>query len=324
MISEGIINLNKSKGMTSHDCVRALRRITGIKRIGHTGTLDPQAEGVLPICIGGAVRVMEYLDLDFKRYRAEMILGLTTDTQDVWGGTLSDRRDDIAGLSEENIRAAFESFRGLIEQTPPKYSAVRYNGKRLYEYARAGIEVEIKKRNVFIKDISVIGIDLDAHRVSFDVTCSKGTYVRTICSDAGDLLGCGGAMSALTRLASGAFEIGGAVTLDELSGMERGGLGMLMAPADFPLVHFGKVVIEGESAERFISGRAVAMSDAEVLAAPEYSSKEPYFEIREEYKRAYNMYMKKNDENIFLGVAFLDRGLGEFIVDKVFYRGTVK
>lgn len=325
MINEGIINANKLRDMTSHDCVQALRRITGIKRIGHTGTLDPQAEGVLPICIGGAARIMEYLDLDFKKYKCEMKLGLTTETQDIWGEVISDRRDRMNGINTEGVIRAFKSFDGLIEQAPPKYSAVRYAGRRLYEYARAGEAVEIKKRRVFIKDILVTEIDLPVHRVKFDVTCSKGTYVRAICNDIGEMLGCGGAMSGLTRLASGVFGIDEAVRLDELSGMDEGGINSLVKPADYPLVHFGSAIIRDKNeARRFINGRPVAAGNAEVVATPEYSSKEPPFEIRLEYKKAYNMYEKGEGENVFLGVAFLDEGRGEFTVDKIFYRGTCR
>ena len=324
MMSEGIINLNKPRDMTSHDCVQAIRKITGIKRIGHTGTLDPQADGVLPICIGGAVRIMEYLDLDFKTYRAEMELGLVTETQDIWGSVVSDGRDKINDLSAESIGSAFESFNGLIEQTPPKYSALKYAGKRLYEYARAGVEIEIKKRNVFIKDISVNDVDLTGHKVSFNVTCSKGTYVRAICNDVGAMLGCGGAMSGLTRVASGAFSLEDAVTLSGLSDMGKDGIKDVIKPVDFPLVHFGRAILNDEgTAERFTNGRPVAFADAVVEDAPEYSLKEPYFAIREEYKRAYNMYTVQSGQSVFLGVAFLDGENREFAADKVFFKGEI-
>jgi len=325
MVSEGIINLNKPRDMTSHDCVQAIRKLTGIKRIGHTGTLDPQAEGVLPICIGGAARVMEYLELDLKKYRCGMALGLSTETQDIWGHVISDSRDSISNLTEDSIRGVFESFSGLIWQTPPKYSAIRYAGKRLYEYARAGEDVEVKKRNVFIKDVSILEIDLNSLTVTFEATCSKGTYIRTICSDAGEALGCGGAMNSLTRLASGVFTIEDSVTLDALSGLSEEGINEFVKPADYPLVHFGRAIIYDDiAAQRFFNGRPVLFSDAVVEAAPEYALMEPLFAVREEYRRAYNMYAGRRDENIFLGVAFLNEGSGEFIADKIFYKGTGK
>ena len=323
MITEGIINLNKPKDMTSHRCVQTMRRLTGIKRIGHTGTLDPQTSGVLPICIGSTARIMEYLDLDFKKYRAEMTLGLVTDTQDVWGEAITDVRGKMSdySLSREVINKAFDSYRGLIEQIPPKYSALRVNGRRLYEYARAGEHVEIKKRNVFIKDISVSEINLDDYKVSFDVVCSKGTYVRTICNDIGETLGCGGTMSGLVRLASGVFTLEDAVSLDELNEMDINEISKLVKRADYPLIHFGKAIVhEKQRAEWFINGGHLALNEVRIEAEPEYASKEPPFEIRAEYKKAYNVYVRQSDEDVFLGVAFYNDQYKKLVADKVFCR----
>jgi len=323
MITEGIINLNKPVDMTSHRCVQAMRRLTGTKRIGHTGTLDPQTSGVLPICIGSAARIMEYLDLDFKKYRAEMTLGLVTDTQDIWGETITDVREKLSdyAISHETINKQFDSYRGLIEQIPPKYSAVRVNGRRLYEYARAGEHVEIKKRNVFIKDVSVNEIDIEDYKVSFDVICSKGTYIRTICNDIGEALGCGGVMSSLVRLASGVFTIEDAVSLDELSGMDTDEMSRLVKRADYPLIHFGKAMIcEKERAEWFINGGRLALNEVSIETEPEYASKEPPFEIRAEYKKAYNIYVRQDDEDVFLGVAFYNDEYQKLVADKVFFR----
>jgi len=300
-----------------------MRRLTGIKRIGHTGTLDPQTSGVLPICIGSTARIMEYLDLDFKKYRAEMTLGLVTDTQDVWGEAITDVRGKMSdySLSREVINKAFDSYRGLIEQIPPKYSALRVNGRRLYEYARAGEHVEIKKRNVFIKDISVSEINLDDYKVSFDVVCSKGTYVRTICNDIGETLGCGGTMSGLVRLASGVFTLEDAVSLDELNEMDINEISKLVKRADYPLIHFGKAIVhEKQRAEWFINGGHLALNEVRIEAEPEYASKEPPFEIRAEYKKAYNVYVRQSDEDVFLGVAFYNDQYKKLVADKVFCR----
>ena len=324
MITSGIINLNKPPGITSHGCVQAVRRITGIKRVGHTGTLDPEAVGVLPVCIGGAARIMEYLEIDYKKYRCEMVLGLVTDTQDVWGETIRDLRKEIrsgACISSNAIEDVLASFEGANEQYPPKYSAVRVGGKRLYEYARAGEDVEIKKRKVFIKDISVAEVNPDEQKISFEITCSKGTYVRTVCHDAGEKLGCGGAMSGLTRLASGAFKIEDAVRLDDLAEKSEDEIERLILPADYPLVHFGRaVIVSREACGRFLNGGSVDLSETVVEATPEYAEKEPDFAIREEYRRAYNVY--DGGGNVFLGVAFLN-GNGVFAVDKVFFRRIV-
>ena len=327
MTMEGIINLNKPKGITSHRCVQVMRKLTGIKRIGHTGTLDPQVSGVLPICIGSATRIMEYLDLDFKKYRAEMVLGLATETQDIWGEIITDSRETMSkhSLSREAITNAFAAYKGLIEQTPPKYSAIKVDGKRLYEYARAGQEVEIKKRNVFIKDIVINEINLDEYKISFDVICSKGTYVRAICNDIGEALSCGGAMSGLTRLASGVFELEGAVSLDELNEMDVNEISGLVKRADYPLIHFGKAVIQDKKrAEWFISGGHIEPDEVFFEAEPEYASKPPPFKIREEYKKAYNMYVNLKGEDIFLGVAFYNGKYKKLVADKVFFRSFDK
>jgi tRNA pseudouridine55 synthase len=325
MITEGIINLNKPRDMTSHRCVSAMRKILGIKRIGHTGTLDPQTSGVLPICIGSTTRIMEYLDLDFKKYRAEMILGLVTETQDIWGEVIVDKRNQLSSydITKEAIIKTFAPFSGTIEQVPPKYSAIRVDGKRLYEYARAGEHVEIKKRNVFIKDIFINEIDTEAYKISFDVECSKGTYIRTICNDIGEALGCGGAMSSLIRLSSGIFTIDDAVSLEELAKMSIDEIKGFVKDADFPLVHFGKAIItQQEKADWFVNGGHIAPNEVFVEREPEYASKEPPFEIREEYKKAYNLYVRNDGKDVFLGVAFYNDKYNKLVADKVFSRSS--
>ena len=322
-IIEGIINLNKQSGMTSHRCVSAMRRILGIKRIGHTGTLDPQTSGVLPICIGSATRVMEYLDLDFKKYRAELTLGLVTETQDVWGDVVFDVRNEMStyNITREKIVSVFLGYSGKIEQIPPKYSAIRVNGRRLYEYARAGEDIEIKKRSIFIKDITINEIDMDTYKVYFDVECSKGTYVRTICHDIGKALGCGGTMSSLIRLASGVFTIDDAVSLDELSDMSMDEIRKLLKQADYPLVHFGKAVIkERERADWFVNGGHIALNEVIIEREPKYALEQPPFEIRDEYKRAYNLYTVIDGQEVFLGVVFYNLEYKKLVADKVFFR----
>ena len=157
---EGIINLLKPAGMTSHDAVYFLRRLTGEKRIGHTGTLDPMAVGVLPLCIGNATRIIEYLDADRKSYRCEMLLGIETDTQDIWGEVLCDRRKSAGNLTAEKLKEVLETFQGDIFQIPPRYSSVRINGRHLYEYARKGEEVEIKPRPVQIYNLNLISFHI--------------------------------------------------------------------------------------------------------------------------------------------------------------------
>lgn len=212
-VKEGIINIKKPKGYTSHDCVNVVRSLSGIKRVGHTGTLDPMAEGVLPVCIGSAARIAEYLDLDFKTYRCEAIFGLSTDTLDVWGEVVEDNTEYAEKLivtgeiTCEKIQEVLEKFKGLIEQIPPKYSAIKVNGKKLYEYARLGEDVQIATRKVYIKDIVLKNFQQENRIFEFEVVCSKGTYIRSICRDIGDSFGCGASMSSLIRTQSGRFSI---------------------------------------------------------------------------------------------------------------------
>ena len=208
---EGIINVRKEKGYTSFDVVAVLRGILHEKKIGHCGTLDPDAEGVLVVCTGHATKLVDLLTAHEKTYETVLRLGITTDTQDTSGEILT--RKEV-GLTEEEIRAAVRSFVGEIEQIPPMYSAIKVNGKKLYELARAGKEAERKPRRVYISQITVDKIDLPD--VFLTVHCSKGTYIRTLCEDIGNKLGCGGAMASLKRTKSGAFSIEDAWTLDEI------------------------------------------------------------------------------------------------------------
>ncbi len=209
----GIINVYKEKGFTSHDVVAKLRKITGQKKIGHTGTLDPDAEGVLPVCLGKGTKLCELLTGEDKTYEAVLLLGKTTDTQDITGEVLAEK--DIAALTEEQVKDAVFSFIGEYGQIPPMYSALKVGGKKLYELARSGKTVERKARLVKIYDIKVLGIALP--RVHMSVTCAKGTYIRTLCHDIGEKLNCGGCMEKLTRTRVGRFPIEEARTLSALS-----------------------------------------------------------------------------------------------------------
>ena len=189
----GIINIYKEKGYTSHDVVAKLRGILGQKKIGHTGTLDPDAEGVLPVCLGRATRLCDMLTEKNKIYEAVLLLGKTTDTQDITGRVLEER--NTSSLTESYIKECIQGYIGEYEQLPPMYSALKVNGRKLYELAREGIEVERKKRLVQIFDITIDRIELP--RISMEVKCSKGTYIRTLCHDIGQDLGAGGCMEAL-------------------------------------------------------------------------------------------------------------------------------
>lgn len=207
----GVINVYKEKGYTSHDVVAKMRGIFRQKKIGHTGTLDPDAEGVLPVCLGNATKLCDLLTDRSKEYRAVLRLGITTDTQDMGGTVLSEQE---VTCSPEEAAAAVMSFVGEYDQVPPMYSALKVNGKKLVDLARRGIEVERKPRRVGILSIEIGKIELP--RITMTVRCTKGTYIRTLCEDIGRKLGCGGCMEALIRTASGQFRIGEAATLSQL------------------------------------------------------------------------------------------------------------
>lgn len=225
----GIVNIYKEKGYTSHDVVAVLRKVVGQKKIGHTGTLDPDATGVLPVCLGRATKVCELLTDHDKTYEALLLLGKTTDTQDISGEVLEER--DPGDLTEEEVRSCIESFIGEYDQIPPMYSALKVNGKKLYELAREGKTVERKSRKVQIHGIRILEMNLP--HVRMEVDCSKGTYIRTLCHDIGEKLQVGGCMEELERTKAGRFLKEDAVTLDEVrQKMEQGEGAELFTPLD--------------------------------------------------------------------------------------------
>ena len=224
----GILNVYKEPGFNSHDVVAKLRGICKQKKIGHTGTLDPDASGVLPVCLGNATKVCDLLTDKDKEYRAVLLLGRTTDTQDVSGKTLEERPVLAA---EEAVREAILSFVGDYDQIPPMYSALKVNGKKLCDLARAGKEVERSSRRVKICSIQIEEMDLP--RVKLRVNCSRGTYIRTLCHDIGQRLGCGGTMESLIRIRSGQFVLEEAKTLSEFQKMaDAGELEEALIPVD--------------------------------------------------------------------------------------------
>ncbi len=212
----GFLNVYKPKGITSHDVVSALRRITKVKQIGHTGTLDPFAEGVLPICIGKATRLIEYLD-DDKAYTGTIQLGSSTTTYDLEGEEVnfSDKK-----VTFNEIEAALDKFRGEIEQLPPIYSAIKVNGKKLYEYAREGKEVKIEPRGVNISNLQILNFYPETRQVELHIECSKGTYIRSIANDLGEELGTYGHLVKLVRVKAGMFEVNNAVSLEHIQTKE--------------------------------------------------------------------------------------------------------
>lgn len=207
----GVINIYKIKGFTSHDVVAKLRGMLRQKKIGHTGTLDPDATGVLPVCLGSATKLCDMLTDKEKEYIAKVQLGVTTDTQDMTGTILSENPVEVM---EETVKEVLQSFIGNYNQIPPMYSALKVNGKKLYELAREGKEIERKARPVTIHYIEIL--DMQLPLLTIKVGCSKGTYIRTLCHDVGEKLGCGAAMAALERTKSGQFSLESAITLSEL------------------------------------------------------------------------------------------------------------
>lgn len=206
---KGVVIVDKPAGITSHDAVDRVRKLLGERKAGHTGTLDPMATGVLPVCVGEATKIASFLTGDDKVYEATMRLGVRTDTLDMTGQVLTEQQPRA---TEADVKAVLAAFTGTITQVPPQYSAVKVRGKALYKWARKGIRVEPPPREVQIREILLQGIELP--RVRFTVTCSKGTYVRTLCADMGDRLGCGAALEQLRRTRSGIFRLQDAVRLD--------------------------------------------------------------------------------------------------------------
>ena len=249
----GFLNVYKPAGITSHDVVARLRRVTKIKQIGHTGTLDPFAEGVLPICIGKATRLIEYLN-DDKAYVGTVKLGSSTTTYDTEGEgvNFSDKKVDL-----NEIETALEKFRGEIEQLPPVYSAIKVNGKKLYEYAREGKEVKIEPRRVNISKLEVV--DFEYPHLSLRIECSKGTYIRSIANDLGEELGTYGHLIKLVRVKAGDFEINEAIKLDDLDTLEAVQKSLIYPLAN---LHFPKYELN-EKEKAIISNGGSIKADVE-------------------------------------------------------------
>lgn len=255
----GILNLNKPSGMTSHDVVLRVRRCTGERKVGHAGTLDPLATGVLLVCLGQATRLAEYLVPGRKLYRATICLGITTDSYDAMGAVTEQR--PVGDLSLDQIRAVLARFEGTIQQIPPPYSALHQAGRRLYQLARQGLAVQATPRAVHIEAIRLIA--WESPRLTIDVSCSAGTYIRSLAHDIGQQLGVGGHVAELSRLASGDWRIEEAVTLDQLeAAAAAGNWHELVQPMDRALQHFGPVHLAPEIARRVASGQTVSLDSA--------------------------------------------------------------
>lgn len=244
----GVINVYKEKGYTSHDVVAIVRKTLNIKKVGHTGTLDPDAEGVLPVCIGQATKLADYIMAERKSYTAEITFGAETTTQDASGDIIKEYEYTF---DENRLREVIDTFKGEQTQVPPMYSAIKINGKKLYEIAREGKEIERKARKITVYDIRIAEIN-PPNKAIIEIDCSKGTYIRSLCSDIGNKLGWGAFMSSLTRTASGKFKLNEAVKLDELkNAAERGEAEKFIIPPDYVLSGYKRVTVS-EKADKYL------------------------------------------------------------------------
>ncbi|HIZ20173.1 MAG TPA: tRNA pseudouridine(55) synthase TruB [Firmicutes bacterium] len=254
---DGILCLDKPQEMTSFSCCAVFRRLLGVKKIGHAGTLDPMATGVLPLLVGRATRALELLPDHNKRYTAVLRFGFVSDTQDVWGAVTP---TGGAPPSRCAVEEALTAFRGEILQVPPMMSALKKDGVRLYDLARQGVEVEREARPVTIHSLSLLGYDEAAGELTLDCACSKGTYIRTLCADLGEALGCGAVMTALRRTMAAGYSLEQCVTLDQARALAaEGSLPGRLMPVDSAFSACGAVTVSPAQAARFRNGGALAL-----------------------------------------------------------------
>jgi tRNA pseudouridine55 synthase len=255
----GILIIDKPSGWTSHDVVGKLRGVLRERRIGHGGTLDPMATGVLPVFIGRATRAVEFFESADKEYIAGLRLGIVTDTQDTTG-TILETHD--ANVSQEELRHVLRCFIGRQEQIPPMYSAVKVGGQKLYQLARKGVEIERQAKNISVSGIEILDCIEDGFLLR--IVCSKGTYVRTLCHDIGGRLGCGGAMSSLRRTRAGVFHIDEAVSIDDVAASaQTGGATQLIKPVDSLFRDYPAICLNDEQVQKCRNGAAFGLSGRE-------------------------------------------------------------
>lgn len=309
----GIINIYKEAGYTSFDVVAKLRGILKVKKIGHTGTLDPQAVGVLPVCIGSATKVCALLTDKDKEYEAVLRLGLSTDTQDATGAVLQDRSHLLSELKEAQVREAVLGFIGDYDQTPPMYSALKVNGKKLCDLAREGVEVERKSRRVHIYSIEILDICIPL--VTMRVHCSKGTYIRTLCDDIGECLGVGGRMEHLVRTRVSGFRVESAVTLAQVEEhRDNGTLDEILLPVDCVFEALPALHVKEQAFKRLQNGNRLRREDFFCKEAGE-SCVKPHTDgnmpIEDMQARVYG-------DGKFYGIYRYDKDRGDYACEKLF------
>lgn len=287
----GVINIYKEKGYTSHDVVAKLRGIIGQKKIGHTGTLDPDATGVLPVCLGKATKLCDMLTDKNETYETILLLGKVTDTQDISGTVISESSTDA--LTVEEVTKAVLSFVGDYMQVPPMYSALKVNGKKLYELAREGVVIERNARPVTIFDIQIKDIDLP--RVRMEVSCSKGTYIRTLCHDIGEKLGCGACMEALVRTKVSRFELGDSLTLSKVQEMKDAGrLEEILVPIDKMFSEYEAVTLKEEYLPLIYNGNVFLPKHLDKHTALEDGKKVRVYDNRNQFIAIYRFVQEQH------------------------------
>jgi tRNA pseudouridine55 synthase len=302
---DGIININKPLGKTSYSVVALVKRLSGERRVGHAGTLDPLATGVLPICLGQGTRIVEFLQNAHKTYRAQIELGVTTDTYDASGKII--RKEDPSGISLEQLESALAAFRGLTQQTPPMYSAVKHQGQRLYELARAGINVVRKSRPARIYHLGIV--DWQPPVVTIEVECGKGTYIRSLAHDLGQALGCGANLKSLIRLSYGLFDIKTAVSMPQLEDAFRYGYWQhFVHPIDTVLLSCKAMVVNDATENAIRNGMAVTLANSACAGLIESHQENSSLSLC----RTYTL------DGRFLGVLRFDQQRGQWQPEKVF------
>ncbi len=306
---DGILNINKPSGPTSFDIISLVRRLSGERRVGHAGTLDPLAAGVLPVCLGKGTRIIEFLVDTTKTYRAEIELGVSTDTYDAEGRVTG--TGDLTGISREQVEAALSSLGGQTEQVPPLYSALKYKGKPLYKWAREGIVIEPESRPVNIHQIQLT--DWKMPVVTAEIVCGKGTYIRSLAHDLGQLLGCGAHLKGLVRLRCGIFDISEAVQVPELEdAFHHGYQEQYIYPVDSVLWHWKSVVVDDDMGRDIVNGRPLRLEDNVFAPLGAGDQQTALNNASGQYCRAYN------EEGHFLAVLRRDPEKGHWQPHKVF------
>ena len=307
---DGILNINKPWGKTSFSLVAMVKRLSGERRVGHGGTLDPAATGVLPVGLGQGTRVIEFLQEATKVYRAEIEFGLVTDTYDASGRVIE--RGDPSGISRDRLESVLKPFCGLVEQTPPMYSAVKHQGRPLYKLARAGIEVERKSRLAKIHRLELL--DWQPPVATVEIVCGKGTYVRSLAYDLGLAVGCGAYLKSLIRLSCGLFDIKDAVSVPQLEDAFRYGYWeCFIYPIDSVLLHWTAVVVDDDAGDRIRNGRPLVLEGNEEGAGNDHLEQPIVAGSSDKARcRAYAL------DGSFLGMLRFNSERGQWQPEKVF------